>query len=63
MADLINLRRVRKRVEREQQAKDAEANRIRHGRSKAERQLEKARDEKVARSLDGHRLTPEGEAG
>ena len=62
MADVINLRKVRKRAEREQQAKQAEANRVLHGRSKAERQLDKAREEKAARHLAAHRLDG-GEAG
>lgn len=62
MADLINLNKVRKRAQREQHAKKAEQNRVLHGRSKAEQQLDEARQEKAARLLDAHRLN-DGEAG
>ena len=62
MAEVINLRKARKRVEREARAREAEANRILHGRSKAERELDKARTEKAARALEAHRLDG-GEAG
>ena len=37
MADVINLKRFKKRSEREQSAKQADANRARFGRTKAER--------------------------
>ncbi|MBN8959392.1 MAG: DUF4169 family protein [Rhizobiales bacterium] len=56
MAEIINLRVARKRAEREAKAKRAEENRIRHGLPKAERQLQRARDAKTKRDLDGHRL-------
>lgn len=56
MAEIINLRVVRKRAEREAKAKHAEENRIRHGLPKAERQLQHARDAKTKRDLDSHRL-------
>src|SRR4030088_52806 len=42
MADLVNLKRFKKRQEREQSAKQADANRARFGRSKAQRSLEEA---------------------
>ena len=40
MADVINLKRFKKRSEREQSAKQADANRARFGRTKAERALD-----------------------
>jgi ribosomal protein S2 len=58
MAELINLRTVRKRAKREADAKRAEQNRLARGRPKAERQLEEARAEKLSRDLDGHRIEP-----
>jgi hypothetical protein len=58
MAELINLRTVRKRAKREEDAKRAEQNRLAHGRPKAERELEKARAAKLHRDLDAHRIEP-----
>ncbi len=37
MGDVVNLKRFKKRTEREQSAKKAEANRARFGRTKSER--------------------------
>ena len=59
MGDVINLRKARKRADREQHAKQAEENRILHGRSKAERQLEQARRAQDSRKLEAHRLNEE----
>jgi hypothetical protein len=58
MAEVINLRTVRKRAKREEDAKRAAENRVTHGRPKAERQLEQARAEKRRRDLDAHRIEP-----
>jgi hypothetical protein len=55
MAELVNLRQVRKRAARTKQAQHAQQSRVDHGRSKAERDLAHARNEKVQRALDGHR--------
>ncbi|MDB5654805.1 MAG: hypothetical protein JWQ94_2418, partial [Tardiphaga sp.] len=43
MGDLINLNRFKKRIERDDAAKQAEVNRARFGRSKSERVLEEKR--------------------
>jgi Domain of unknown function (DUF4169) len=59
MGDLVNLRRVRKATKRREDAVRAAENRLAHGRSKAERALEEARDEKSRRELDAHRLETE----
>ena len=59
MGDVINLRKARKRAERQQRAKAAAENRILHGRSKAERQLKEAQREQGARKLEAHRLNDE----
>jgi hypothetical protein len=56
MAEIVNLRAARKSAEREAKAKHAQENRIKHGLTKVERQLQRARDAKNNRDLDGHRL-------
>jgi uncharacterized protein DUF4169 len=55
MGDLINLKRFKKRAQREQSAKQAEANRVRFGRSKSERTLEQRRTQRANELLDQHR--------
>ena len=59
MAQLINLRSVRKNRMRAQSEVKAEHKRQHHGRTKAEKKLEAARNDKAERALDGHRLSPE----
>jgi hypothetical protein len=55
MAEIINLRRARKAKDRAEKAKAADANRVSHGTSKAVRDLAKARADKDARDLEGHK--------
>jgi len=59
MADVINLKRFKKRSEREQSAKQADANRARFGRTKPERVLDERRTDRANDMLDQHRI--EGE--
>ena len=59
MGDLVNLKRFRKRVEREQSAKQADANRTRFGRTKSERVLEDKRASRANNLLDQHRIDGE----
>jgi hypothetical protein len=59
MGDLVNLKRFRKRVEREQSAKQADANRARFGRSKSERILDDKRTSRANDLLDQHRIDGE----
>ncbi|MEM8688906.1 MAG: DUF4169 family protein [Pseudomonadota bacterium] len=59
MGDVINLRQFRKAKERAAKEKAAEENRAKHGTTKAERTLKKARDESEEAKLSGHRLTGE----
>ena len=59
MGDLVNLKRFRKRVEREQSAKQADANRTRFGRTKSERVLEDKRASRENNLLDQHRIDGE----
>ena len=56
MGDVIKLRAARKQAKRLSDEKRAAANRLLHGRSKAERDLEAARDTKARRDLDQHRV-------
>ncbi|MEZ5841131.1 MAG: DUF4169 family protein [Hyphomicrobiales bacterium] len=54
--DVVNLRQFRKQKARADKATTAAGNRARHGRTKAEKSLESARDELAGRRLEGHRL-------
>ncbi len=56
MADIVNLRTARKRKERTDNETKAAANRLAHGRGKAEKALGKAQNEQAIRHLDGHQL-------
>ncbi len=55
-ADVVNLRRFKKRIGREEQAKVAEANRARFGRTKSERATQAAHAERASTLLDQHRI-------
>jgi hypothetical protein len=59
MGDVVNLKRFKKRIEREQSAKKADANRTRFGRTKSERVLDERRINRADELLDQHRI--EGE--
>ena len=56
MGDVVNLKRFRKRTEKQTAAKQADANRARFGRSKSERALEKSQGERARTQFDQHRL-------
>jgi len=56
MGDLINLKRFKKRLEREQSAQQAEANRAKSGRTKSERIVAERRTKRAADLLDQHKL-------
>jgi hypothetical protein len=56
MGDTVNLKRFKKRREREQSEQQAESNRARYGRTKSQRAAD---DQRVARErnlLDQHRI-------
>ena len=57
MSSPINLKRFRKAKARAEKDAQAEENRVKFGRTKAEKQLQKAADDKACRHLDGHKLT------
>lgn len=61
MAELVNLRTVRKRAKRREDAARAIANRLSYGQPKQERDLATAQRAKAGRDFDGRRL--EGEDG
>jgi hypothetical protein len=60
MGDLVNLKRFKKRGEREQAAKQADANRIRFGRTKSERALDELEATRAGNLLDQHSLNQHG---
>jgi hypothetical protein len=59
MGDLVNLKRFKKRGEREQTAKQADTNRARFGRTKSERALDELRASRANKLLDQHRIDGE----
>ena len=59
MGEVVNLRSAKKQAARKAARLAADANAARHGRTKAERELEKAQAEKAARDLDGHKRETE----
>jgi hypothetical protein len=54
MAEIVNLRTARKAKERETSRATGDENAAKFGRTKAEKDLEKARADKARRDLDGH---------
>ena len=56
MGDVVNLKRFKKRSEREQSAMQAEANRARFGRTKAERARDEHQKDRASEFLDQHRI-------
>jgi hypothetical protein len=56
MAEIVNLNRARKVKSKADKQKTAEANRIKHGTSKALRNLAEARKDKADQALSGHKL-------
>jgi hypothetical protein len=59
MGDLVNLKRFKKRIAKDQSAKQAETNRARFGRSKSERTLDQQRARRATELLDRHRIDGE----
>ncbi|CUH82035.1 hypothetical protein TRM7557_03717 [Tritonibacter multivorans] len=56
MAEIVNLNKFRKAKARADKKRDAEQNTVKFGRSKSDKQLEKAKVEKLHRDHDGHQL-------
>ena len=59
MADIINLNKKRKAKARLENEKKATENRIKFGRTKKEKQLEKQDAKRTERQLDSHKLDKE----
>ena len=55
MAEIINLRQAKKQAARKAARAQGDANAAKHGRTRAERDLERAQADKAARDLDGHK--------
>ena len=56
VADIVNLRTIRKRAQRAKAAEIAAENRVRYGMSKGERQRLAAEKDRAARDLDQRRI-------
>jgi hypothetical protein len=56
MTEVVNLRTARKRAKRQADERRSAKSRLAHGRSKAERTLAAARNEKSNRDLELHRI-------
>ena len=59
MAEILSLSKARNAKARAAKEQTATENRIRFGRTKAERQLEQAKELLEARRIDAHRVEPE----
>ncbi|MBS9720882.1 DUF4169 family protein [Tianweitania sp. BSSL-BM11] len=55
MGDIVNLRTIRKQRDRAEDARKADENRARFGRTKAEKQAEAKAGERAQTQLDNHR--------
>jgi hypothetical protein len=56
MAEIVNLRRARKDKARRERESEADANRRRFGRTKAEKAADKDARERARREVDGKRI-------
>lgn len=56
MGEVVNLNRARKAKDRDEREKTAAENRVRFGRTKAERERERALTDAADRALAGHKL-------
>lgn len=56
MAEIVNLRRVKKTKARAEKSAQADANRAKHGIAKPVRDLARARGEKTQKNLEAHKL-------
>ncbi|WP_372398868.1 DUF4169 family protein [Azospirillum sp. HJ39] len=59
MGDVVNLNRFRKTRDKAERSKEAEANRARFGRTKAEKERDRLDSQRRTQTLDGHRLDGE----
>ena len=59
MGEVVNLKRYKKRIARDQAAKDAQEKRARFGRTKSQRQQDQEQKRMLDTALEGHRLGEE----
>ncbi len=59
MAEIINLKKARKEKARRDRSTEADANRRRFGRTRAEKQADKDAEERARKSHDDRRLEPD----
>jgi hypothetical protein len=59
MAEIVNLKRVKKAKVRAEKSAQADANRAKHGTPKAIRDLARVREEKAEENLEAHKLEKE----
>jgi hypothetical protein len=59
MGEIVNLRQARKRLERGRREADAASNRVKFGRTAAEKRAEAQQTERLQRAQDGARLESE----
>jgi len=59
MGEVVNLKRYKKRIVRDQAAENAQEKRTRYGRTKSQRQQEQEQKRMLNTTLDGHRLGEE----
>ncbi len=62
MAEIVNLRRVRKSKARGEREKTGAANRLLHGTPKSARDAAKTDSRKAAHVLDAHKIERDGES-
>ncbi|OJJ11348.1 hypothetical protein BKI51_14610 [Alphaproteobacteria bacterium AO1-B] len=55
-AEIVNLRQARKQKQRQTKEKTAESNRQKFGRTKAEREADRRRQDMLEKQVDGHKL-------
>ena len=56
MGEVVNLKRYKKRIARDQAGKNAQEKRTRHGRTKVQRQQDQEQNRVLNSVLDHHRL-------
>ena len=56
MAEIVNLKRVRKDKARTEREREAEANRLRFGRTKAQKHADEDAQERARRDIDDRKL-------
>lgn len=59
MSEPVNLNKFRKARAKAEKEQKARANRAKFGRTKAEKQIDKARADKLSKLTEGHRLKDE----